>query len=124
SAWVTPLTLNSAGTSACSWSIRFYPYAAVEAGDTGAIAGPRYGALGEGNSEKFYVRTADFALPLSATARIKAGVNGCSSAGCFQARLLVLVWARRDPNPVVWVTAPGTPLPGRRGRADARRAHA
>ena len=78
SAWVTPLTLNSAGTSACSWRIRFYPYAAVEAGDTGAIAGTRYVALREGNSEKFYVRTADFALPLSATARIKAGVNGCS----------------------------------------------
>jgi hypothetical protein len=77
SAWITPLTLNGAGTSACSWRIRFYPYAATEAGDTGAIASIRYGALQEGNSNK-RKRTADFALPFSATVQIKTGVNGCS----------------------------------------------
>jgi hypothetical protein len=80
SAWIKPLTFNSGGTSACSWSIRFYPYAAVEAGDTGAIDATRYGALQEGSNPGGTKRrrTADFAMPFSATARIKAGVNGCS----------------------------------------------
>jgi len=77
SAWITPLTLNGAGTSACSWRIQFYPYAAAEAGDTGAIAGTRYGALQEGTSNR-RKRTADFAMPISATVRIRTGVNGCS----------------------------------------------
>lgn len=78
SAWITPLTLNSGGTSACSWSIRNYPYAAIEAGDgINGIAATRYVALQETFHGK-RVRSADFALPVSATVRIKSGFNGCS----------------------------------------------
>jgi hypothetical protein len=75
SAWVTTLTFNAAG-AACSWNLRLYPYAATEAGDTGAIAA-RYLALQETVKGKVK-RTADFTMPFSATVRLEAGVNGCS----------------------------------------------
>jgi len=75
SAWITARTFNGAG-GVCSWEVRFYPYAALEAGDTGAIAGTRYLSLQEGNPAKRR-RTADFAMPISATVQLKSGSNGC-----------------------------------------------
>jgi hypothetical protein len=75
SAWVTTLTFNTAG-GACSWKVRVFPYAAVEAGDASDTA-TRYVALQETVKGK-RVRTADFTLPISATVRLKPGANGCS----------------------------------------------
>jgi hypothetical protein len=66
SAWIT------AHGDGCGWDVRFYPHGAVEAGDEGSISPTtRYVALREGKSARV-ARTADFAMPISATVRSKA----------------------------------------------------